>query len=135
MRLYGLVGLLVILSACDPISAFATFTPDVLGKWQDDAAAFTVCGETFPVATVLDLTQTGAELIGTFAVQGNANPFTGTAAANSLTGEVRGAEGSGLTAALTLQQNRLVGTFTAIAEMLCGDGDTSVTVYEVNLVR
>ena len=135
MRLYGLVGLLVMLSACDPISAFPAFTPEVSGLWQDDAAAFTTCGETFPVTTALDLAQNGAELEGTFAVQGTANPFTGEVAADSLTGEVRGADGSGLTAALTLQQNRLVGTFTAIEEVPCTAGGSSVTVYKVNLAR
>ena len=48
MRVYGLVGLLIVLSACDPVSMFMT---DVSGEWQDDAAAFTVCGETLSVAT------------------------------------------------------------------------------------
>ena len=132
MRLYGLVGLLIILSACDPISMFVT---GVSGEWKDDAAAFTTCGETFPVATVLDLSQTGAELTGTFAIQGNANPFMGKVAANSLTGEVRGADGGGLTAALTLQQNRLVGAFTATEEVACTAGGSSITIYKVNLVR
>lgn len=120
------------LSACAPSSAVA---PDVSGDWLDETAEFTTCGETFPVTVGLELTQAGTQLAGTFSLTASAFTFAGEVSATRITGDVRGADGSGLTAALILQQNRIAGTFTAIEEISCTAGNTSVAVYEVNMAR
>jgi len=123
------LSLLVTLSAC------ASTAPDVSGTWRDEAAAFTTCSKTFPVAVGLDLSQTGLELQGTFTLQGASSPFDGEVEQGRITGEVRGDDGSALEAALTPRGGRLVGTFTAIGEIGCTDGSSSRTVYNVELVR
>ena len=129
MRLCGLIALLVMLSACAPSIS------DVSGTWLDEAAELTTCGETFPVTVGLELTQAGTQLTGTFSLMSSSSAFIGRLDANSVIGDVRGDDGSGLVAALTLQQNRLAGTFTATEEISCTAGGASVTVYEVDLAR
>lgn len=125
------LGLLVTLSACAPTPT----APDVSGTWRDEAAAFTTCGETFPVAVGLELLQTDSDLQGTFTLQGTSLPFDGEVKQGRITGEVRGDDGSALEAALTRRGGRLVGTFTATGETGCTDGSSSVSVYSVNLAR
>lgn len=132
MRLYGFVGLLLVLSAC---TKSPPSVADVSGIWRDEAAAFTTCGETFPVGIALDLEQTASTLQGTFTLQETVFPFAEEVAATRITGDVRSGEEEVLTAALTLQQNHLIGTFTAIEAIPCTTGGTSVTVYKVNLKR
>lgn len=125
-------GLLVTLSAC---ALTSPSTPDVFGSWRDEAAAFTTCGGTFPVAVGLELLQTDSDLQGTFTLQGASLPFNGEVEQGRINGEVRGDDGSGLETALTRQGGRLVGTFTAIGETGCTDGSSSVSVYSVDLAR
>ena len=131
MRVYISLGLAVVLGAC-------TFgpspVPDVSGSWKDEAAAFTTCGETSPVATGLELLQTGENLKGTFSLQGNPLTFAGEVKAGKVSGTAKGSGGS-LTAALTPQGERLVGTFTAAEEIDCTAGGRSTTVYDVTLER
>jgi hypothetical protein len=81
------------------------------------------------------LSQAGTAVKGTFTLQGNPSAFAGEVEQDRITGEVRGDDGSGLDAALALQEGRLVGTFTAIEEVSCPDGGSSVTLCEVNLAR
>lgn len=125
----SLLSLLVALGACT-----SPPVPDVSGNWEDDTAAFTTCGETFPVAVGLDLSQAGSDLQGTFTLQENPAAFTGEMEPNRITGTVLGVDGS-LAARLAFRQNQLTGTFTAEEETVCEIGGTSTTVYEVTLVR
>ena len=125
------LGLLLVLGACAPSPAI----PSVAGTWEDEQAAFTVCGEASPVAISLDLSQAGTAVQGTFTLQGNPSAFAGEVEQAWITGEVRGGDGSGLEAALALQEGRLTGTFTAVEEIGCTDGSSSVTLYRVNLAR
>lgn len=125
------LGLLLILGACAPSPAI----PNVSGTWADEQAAFTVCGEASPIAISLVLSQAGTAVQGTFTLQDNRSAFTGEAEQNRIGGEIRGDDGSGLDAALALQEGRLTGTFTAIEEIGCTDGGSSITLYEVNLAR
>ena len=125
------VLVLVMLGACTfgPSPA-----PDVSGRWEDNAAAFTTCGETFPVAAQLELSQTDSDLQGTFTLQGVPSTFTGEVNAGEIVGTARSDDGS-LAAALSLEGERLVGTFTAAERIDCTAGGSSTTVYEVTLVR
>lgn len=125
------LGLVLILGACAPSPAIQ----NVSGTWEDEQAAFTVCGETLPVAVSLELSQVGTAVQGTFTLQGSPSAFAGEVEQGRITGEVRGDNGSGLDAALALQEGRLTGTFTAIEEISCTDGSSSVTLYRVNLAR
>lgn len=123
--------LLLILSAC----ATSPAAHDVSGVWVDERAAFTVCGETLPVAVGLELAQAGSSLQGSFVLQGNRSAFSGEVAQGRVTGAVRGDGGAGLDAALTLEEGRLTGIFTAVEEIGCTAGGASVAVYEVALTR
>lgn len=104
------LGLLLTLGVC------ATSPPvqDVSGIWVDERAAFTVCGETLPVAVGLELAQADSGLQGSFVLQGNHSAFSGEVAQGRVTGAVHGDGGAGLDAALTLQEGRLTGIFTAV---------------------
>lgn len=128
---WATAGLLLMLSACST-------SPDVQnisGVWEDGQAAFTVCGETGSVAVELELAQTGSSLLGTFTLQGNRSAFAGKVEEGRITGGVRGDDGSGLDAALRLQEGRLTGVLTALEEISCTVGETSLAVYEVALTR
>lgn len=125
------LGLLLILGAC----ATPRAVQNVAGVWADERAAFTVCGETSPVVVGLELAQTGSGLQGGFMLQGNRSAFSGEVAQGRVTGAVRGDARAGLDAALTLQEGRLTGIFTAVEEIACIAGGASVAVYEVALTR
>ena len=125
------LGLLLILGAC----ATSPAVQDVSGVWADERAAFTVCGETLPVAVGLELAQAGSGLQGSFVLQGNRFAFSGEVAQDRVTGVVRSDGRAGLDAALTLQEGRLTGIFTAVEEVACTAGGASVAVYEVALTR
>lgn len=131
MRAYRFLGLWVMLGAC---TSSPSPTPDVSGLWEDDAAAFTTCGETFPVAAQLELSQTGSNLQGTFTLQGVPSAFNGEMNAGEIIGTVRSGDGS-LEAALSLEGERLAGTFTAAEEIDCTADGSSTTVYKVMLER
>jgi len=75
MRLPLVLSCLVLLAACTP--PFPPGLPTLAGTWADDAARFEVCDQEGVISTALTLTQTGADLQGTFTLPVNSFPFRG----------------------------------------------------------
>lgn len=136
MRLLRLhLGFLVLLGACTVAPPATPAAEAFSGSWLDPAAALSACGETLPVRLGLELSETETAMVGSFRVGNLEFAFDGVLVVGALHGTVRTSDGSTLTTVLGRQDEKLVGAFTATADLTCAAGERSRPVYKAEFVR